>query len=120
MKTSIPIPTRPNILLPWKKDRQPFLELFVVTIQRGDVKGLITAARIYQAAAEELGLRSITLMLAHPTDANRRQLAEVFKNWQGICLCRLMKEFTQQQWLADQAAHEERCFEAASRVAPDV
>lgn len=98
-------------LLPWGA-----LEPFLVAVESGNVKGLITAARKDSAAAKELGVHAIALLMAYPTDESRRELWRVFQNWQGICLCRLMREFARQQRRADRKAHERRCF-AIARMA---
>ncbi len=102
-------------LLSWDE-----LEPFVVAVKNGDVKGLVLAARNNEAATKKLGLQAIACMMAHPSDANRRQLEEVSQSWQGICLCRLMRSFSHQQWLNDKKQHVWRCYKSAQRVAADV
>lgn len=98
----------------------PQISPIVVAIQNGDVRALVAAARTHRAAADKLGLWELAMLLAHPTDKNRRRLWRLSRNWQGICLCQLMDEFTRQQHRADRKAHVRQCFRAAQRVAPDV
>lgn len=102
-------------LLPWRP-----LQPFVIAIKTGDVKGLVMAAKNNRAAAEKLGLQAIALMMAHPSDTNRRQLAMVSHSWQGISLRRLMRAFALQQQRTDKKQHIRCCYKSAQRVAADV